>query len=365
MKSRIHAVLLALIVAMTQAVHGSRKPDVAWWQGGHAGPVNAVGFRFDGPHMARHTSTRWNTQMPIRKSAILSLAAVALLGGCGGAPDQTAPEAPRPHSSWQSAWVDSNGIRLHYWRTGGAGKPPLVLAHGITDYGLNWASLAERFEGEYDIVMYDARGHGYSDKPDGPYDLATHVADLAGLIRALGIERPVLMGHSMGGAIVARAAASDPGLARAVILEDPADMLARLEPLGEAIIPPWKKQVRDDRRAGMAKLIDMARTKRHPGWRDRDYELWAESKLLASPNVVDILHGDGFGDAGVTYPKLLVPTLILKADADADSRKKHIEIARLLPRGKLVHIDGAGHVIRNDRPADTEREIRAFLSGNP
>ena len=239
----------------------------------------------------------------------------------------------------------------------------MVLAHGITDYGLNWASLAEWLEGEYDVVMYDARGHGYSDKPNGPYDLATHVADLVGLIRALGIEKPVLMGHSMGGATVALAAAIYPDLARAVILEDPADMLARLEPLTEAVIPNWKKQIRGDRRAGMAKLMAMARNKRHPGWQDRDYELWTESKLLVNPDVVDILHGDGFGDAGVTYPRLLVPTLILKADANADSRKKHLEIASLLPHGRLVLIDGAGHVIRNDKPADTEREIRPFLSG--
>lgn len=286
-----------------------------------------------------------------------------LIGGCSGAPDQTPPQAPRPHRGWQSGYVNSNGIRLHYWRTGGAGKPALVLAHGITDYGLNWASLAERFEGEYDIVMYDARGHGYSDKPDGPYDLATHVADLAGLMHGLGIERPVLMGHSMGGATVALAAATFPDLARAVILEDPADMLAQLEPLGEAIIPAWKKQIRRDRRAGMAKLMAMARDKRHPGWQDRDYELWAESKLLVHPNVVDILHGDGFGDAGVAYPKLRVPTLILKADANADNRKKHLAIASLLPHGRLVHIDGAGHVIRNDKPQDTERAIRSFLSG--
>ncbi|HRZ56781.1 MAG TPA: alpha/beta hydrolase [Candidatus Paceibacterota bacterium] len=62
------------------------------------------------------------------------------------------------------------------------------------------------------------------------------------------------------------------------------------------------------------------------------------------------------------YPRLRVPTLVLKADADPDSRKKHIEIAALLPNGRPVHIDGAGHVIRNDRPNETEREIRSFLS---
>jgi len=79
--------------------------------------------------------------------------------------------------------------------------------------------------------------------------------------------------------------------------------------------------------------------------------------------VVEILRGQGFGDAGVTWPRIQVPTLVLKADADAASRKRHLEIASALPNGRLVHIDGAGHVIRNDRPDDTEREIRAFLSG--
>jgi len=320
-------------------------------------------FRLAWLLLAGHIAVTSKGQMRISQSPMFCLAVVALLGGCGGAPDQTAPEAPRPHRAWQSAYVNSNGIRLHYWRTGGVGKPAIVLAHGITDYGLNWAGLAERLEDEYDIVMYDARGHGYSDKPNGPYDLATHVADLVGLIRALDIERPVLMGHSMGGATVALAAATHADLARAVILEDPADMLARLEPLSEAIIPKWKMQIRGDRRAGRAKLMALARDKRHPGWQDRDYELWAESKLLVNPDVVDILHGDGFGDAGVTYPRLLVPTLILKADADAEGRKKHIEIAALLPNGRLVHIEGAGHVIRNDKPEDTEREIRSFLSG--
>ncbi len=64
----------------------------------------------------------------------------------------------------------------------------------------------------------------------------------------------------------------------------------------------------------------------------------------------------------MTYPRLRVPTLVLKGDADPDSRKKHIEIAGLLPNGRLVHIDGAGHVTRNDRPNETEREIRSFLS---
>ena len=65
-------------------------------------------------------------------------------------------------SEWHSGFVESNGIRLHYTRTGGD-KPPLVLAHGVTDAGLCWTPLAEALAPEYDAIMVDARGHGRSD----------------------------------------------------------------------------------------------------------------------------------------------------------------------------------------------------------
>ena len=295
---------------------------------------------------------------------VLGLALIGALTGCGTREEPAA--APlNPHPEWQSAFVDVGGLRLHYWRTGGEGKPVLVLAHGITDYGLNWTGLAERLQQEYDVVMYDARGHGYSDQPDGPYDLASHVADLVGLIEQLKLAQPILMGHSMGGSTVALVAATHPGLARAVILEDPADIQSSIEPLRPEVIPDWKKQVRADRKAKKEKLIEHARTVRHPGWRDVDYELWWESKRLVHPNVVDILNGQGFGSARETWPKVMVPVLVLKADADSAARAQHLAIARLLPHGRLVHIAGAGHVIRNDRPKAVERELRAFLAELP
>jgi pimeloyl-ACP methyl ester carboxylesterase len=298
------------------------------------------------------------------KEFLLAAAAVAAIAGCR-TNEVTTMQTQEQHPDWLSAFVASNGLRLHYLRTGGAGKPVMIMAHGITDDGRNWTSLAEKFESEFDIVLYDARGHGFSDKPKGPYDLASHVADLAGLVEALGIRKPILVGHSMGGATVALLAATHPDLPRALILEDPADLLARVKPFPANMAADWKKMIERDRALGKPALMEMARTRRHPGWAPVEYGRWADSKLLVEPNVVDIMDGQGFGDAGATYPKIGVPTLVLKADADAATRAKDREVASLLPRGKLVHIDGAGHVIRNDRPAETEREIRAFLAGLP
>ena len=267
---------------------------------------------------------------------------------------------PVPYANWESNSLKSNGIRIHYWRIGGEGKPVMIMAHGITDYGLSWASLASKFENDYDIIMYDARGHGFSEKPEGPYSLHAHVEDLVGLIKALKIEKPILVGHSMGCSTVASVGADYPDLPVAIIMEDPVFPDA-LEHLTEDILPDWKAMVEADRTMGKKRLMKVARTVRHPGLSDFEYDHWAESKLLVTPNVIDILHGEGFGDPIKIYPKIIAPTLILKADADKKSRQEHLKVAGLLPNGKLVHIDGASHLVRKDKPVETEKQIRIFL----
>src|SRR5436190_11655158 len=84
-------------------------------------------------------------------------------------------------NDWQSGFADANGLRLHFTRTGGD-KPPVVLAHGVTDSGLCWAPVAKVLAPDYDVIMVDARGHGQSEEtPDG-YDPASQADDLAGLI---------------------------------------------------------------------------------------------------------------------------------------------------------------------------------------
>lgn len=293
------------------------------------------------------------------KYVFLFMPIVFVFTGCRSDSGQVKPV---PYANWESASVMSNGIRIHYWRTGGEGKPVMIMAHGVTDYGLNWASLAARFQTDYDVIMYDARGHGFSEKPEGPYSLDAHVEDLIGLIKALKIDKPILIGHSMGSGTVALAGATYPDLPRAIIMEDPA-LAEMLEYLTEVNIPEWKRLIEADKAMGKQKLMKLARSKRHPGWSDFEYDHWAEAKLLVSSNVVDVLLDGGLREPNKIYPKIKVPTLIIKADADKDSRKNHIKIAALLPYGKLVHIDGATHLVRQDKPAETERQIRSFLDG--
>src|SRR4051794_30884922 len=123
---------------------------------------------------------------------------------------------------WQSAVIEINGLRLHYTRTGAdarRAKPPLVLAHGFSEDGLVWTALAEVLEDEYDVIMPDARGHGQSDAAETGLGTAELASDLYGIIRALGLDQPAVLGHSMGGMTTFALAGLFPDVPGAIVVE--------------------------------------------------------------------------------------------------------------------------------------------------
>ena len=93
-------------------------------------------------------------------------------------------------TKWTTAVCEANGINIHYLRTGES-KPPLVLLHGLTGSGDCWSPLARALEGENDVVMPDARGHGRSSTPLNGYRYEDYASDVVGLIQGLGLVPPV------------------------------------------------------------------------------------------------------------------------------------------------------------------------------
>lgn len=116
----------------------------------------------------------------------------------------------------------------------GSGKP-LVLVHGITEARGMWDPVTDGLAAQWHVVRVDLRGHGESDRQQ-PYDLATMAADLAAVVDALGLDRPLLVGHSLGGVVVtAYAGAGYP--ARGVVNVDQPLQLGEFQGLLEPIIP--------------------------------------------------------------------------------------------------------------------------------
>jgi pimeloyl-ACP methyl ester carboxylesterase len=285
---------------------------------------------------------------------LLAVALIALLVA-----PAFAEQAPAPPEGWTDGYVMANGIRIHYWRTGGD-KPPMILAHGSSDDGLCWTALAKELEANYDLIMPDARGHGLSDPPSASDAADAQVEDLAGIIRELKLTKPITMGHSMGAASVAWFAAKYPDVPRAVVLEDPG--------LGPRRGGGGANVDREQRRAQILERDNLTFEelvaqcmKNSPTWGLQECRIWAPSKRRHHPNTA--LRGIGDRPPMTEIlTKITAPTLILKADAPPDVRKQNLETAGLLKNGKLVHIDGAGHNVRREQKQRLLDALKPFLA---
>jgi pimeloyl-ACP methyl ester carboxylesterase len=261
-----------------------------------------------------------------------------------------------------SNFLQTNGIKIHYERTGGD-KPPFVLCHGITDNGRCMLRLAEHLAPDFDVILVDARGHGLSEAPAEGYTADHHADDVYGLIQSLGLEKPIIYGHSMGARTVCRLAAKHPEIPKAVILEDPVFII----PITEAEIAghdQWARQmpaeIRRWKNLTEAERLQMAEDAGHPDWRDIDKLEWARSRVQVSPNVMSI--GKTMGSIPEDFPRITCPVLILKADADPETRKKNEAAAATIPDGKIIHIPNAGHNVRRENWPATIRHLDEFLA---
>jgi pimeloyl-ACP methyl ester carboxylesterase len=142
--------------------------------------------------------------------------------------------------------IHLNGARICYEEDGTRGEP-IVFVHGwCCDHGY-FAPQYGHFSARHHVLALDQRGFGESDKPEQKYTIEGFADDVAALCRELRLERPALVGHSMGGAIVLAVAAKYPALSRAIALCDPAVffpdfMKAAIAPFLEGLASPDYEQ---------------------------------------------------------------------------------------------------------------------------
>ena len=108
-------------------------------------------------------------------------------------------------------------LAFGYWPGRGA---PVVALHGLTATYVTFIGIAEKLAGRRPLFAPDVRGRGDSDKPNGPYGMVQHVRDITHAMRAFGLGRSVVVGHSMGAFIATALAATEPELVAGLILID-------------------------------------------------------------------------------------------------------------------------------------------------
>lgn len=239
-----------------------------------------------------------------------------------------------------------------------------VLVHGLASNARTWDGVAEGLAAaSHPVVTVDLRGHGRSSKPDEPYDVPTVADDVATVVAALGLDRPVVAGQSWGGNVVLEMAARHPGAVRGIVCVDG----GWLEP--SAVFPDWEACLRalaPPRLVGrpVAEIEGYLRSA-HRGWPEAgirgtlaNFEVRPDGTVapwLTYDRHVAILRGLWEHHPPAAYPRVTAPVLLVPAGPvpagatgtdtgapDSTARKRHDVEAALaaLPNARVRWVAG-------------------------
>ena len=278
-------------------------------------------------------------------------------------PERVAQILQAAHQQTQQEWQqvqDAGGVA---YLTEGQGVPILFL-HGIGGAARQFAGQLAHFGRTHRAIAWDMPGYGGS-APLPLVSMDALAAALGGFIAALGLDRPILVGHSIGGMIVQRLVAEAPHVARAIVLaqtsaafggKDPAwadaFIRARLGPLDEghtmaSLAPAMVAALvgDDPDAAGVALAEDCVAHTPDSTYRDT---------VLAMP---------GF-DLRDALPRIGVPTLVLAGTKDPNAPAAAMQrMAARIPGSSYVALEGVGHLAHLEQPARFNAALDGFLAG--
>lgn len=258
-------------------------------------------------------------------------------------------------------FVEANGMRLHYLEHGDPAAPPLLILPGITSTAANWAWVGEAFGATHHVLTLDLRGHGLSTAPesDAAYTLADYGTDTAELIRVLGLDRPAVLGHSMGARIVLWLAANRPEhIGRALIVDPPVSGPGR-RPY-PSTLESFLNRLNDVRARGIAAVREGS-----PGWSEEQIAIRARWLLTCGEHMVRGSHASFENEDIYSFvPQVRCPALFVQAGrGDTVRDDEAAEIARLNPAIRMVKIEDSGHMIPWENMPAFMQACMEFLDG--
>jgi len=240
------------------------------------------------------------------------------------------------------AHVHANGIRQHYLRYGGYGRP-LLLIPGITSPAITWGFVAERLAEHLDVYTLDVRGRGLSESGNHlDYDLDAYARDAEDFIAALALENCVVLGHSMGARIAVRLARTAPSsLGRAILVDPPVSGPGRRR--YPAKLDWYVDSIRLSLRGmGVDEMREFC-----PTWSEEQLRLRAEwlhtCNEIAVRETFERFHTE---DMHSDLPLVSCPALLVAATrGDVIKPEDEAEILALCPGLSAVRVPEAGHMI--------------------
>jgi pimeloyl-ACP methyl ester carboxylesterase len=304
-------------------------------------------------------------------------AAGARKGGPGGGTGTAGGIGPAGANEDPSA-LSASGPAVARGPAGAASEESsaFLLVHGLASNARLWDGVAERLAlAGHPAAAVDLRGHGRSSKPEGPYDVGTVADDLAAVIEALGLDRPVAVGQSWGGNVVLELASRQPGLVRGIVCVDggwlePSHAFPDWEACRTALAPP--------RLVGrhLSEIESFIRSA-HPDWPEAgirgslaNFEVRPDGTVapwLTYDRHIAVLRGLWEHHPSERYARLAVPVLLAPADGGdphgTERKRREVEAALAAIPDATLHWFTGDHDIHAQQPGELARVMLSATRG--
>lgn len=276
--------------------------------------------------------------------------------------------------------TSDDGVRLAAWEYGGSepdgaggahpnGQPGVLLLHGLMGRASTWANTARWLAPRFRVVTLDQRGHGCSDRPDGPYTREAYISDVETVIERLSLAPAVVIGHAMGALTAWQLALHRPELVRGLVVCD-----MRAAALGEASQHRWARWLESwpvpfDSLAAVHRWFaedDPVLESAHPARGDYYVDLMDKGEDGYRP-CFDFDHVLSSRAAWVQdahweeLPLIHCPTLVVRGVDGELGRAEAQEMVRILSKGSYAEVPDAGHLVHYEQPEAWRQAVESFL----
>lgn len=267
-----------------------------------------------------------------------------------------------------------NGFRIHYLDWGDQKAMPMVLLHGLRSFAHDWDGVSREFSDRYRVIAVDQRGRGDSDwDPEHRYHTQSYVSDLEQLVDQLGLDKFVLIGHSMGGVNTMVYASQHPDRVAAAVVEDMGPRIA--QPTGSNRIAQeientpmefaswaeaeamWREQRPLISEEAMMLRLENTLKELPDGKVTWKYDLQGIMKVIQNPDPASQV------DLWPHVRGLQCPTLVLRgAMSDVLSGETAEEMAKSNSNVRWTEVPNATHYIHGDNLDFFNQEVSLFLA---
>lgn len=255
-------------------------------------------------------------------------------------------------------YVSVDGHRLYYTSTGSG--PPLLFVHGLGSSTRDWFEQVSHFEDRYRVLRVDLRGHGRSDRPEGPYHMAAFARDVAVLLRKLDAVPAHVVGLSMGGMVALQLSVSAPRLVRSLVVANSAADL-RLQTWDDVWFYVSRRlavQMLGMRRVGRLIANKLFVKPDQEELRREFVRRWAQNDKNAYLWSVDAIMGWSVADRLST---ISTPTLVVSSENDYTPVSEKNRMVAAMPRAELAVIKDTRHALPVERPDAFNAAVDDFL----